>query len=217
MSEQVRGGGHAHPPMLERLVFFSDAVFAIAITLLVIEISAPHLPFNAGDVAHLQQLAQRIPNFIGFFVSFWVIAAFWGGHHSAFGLAGNYGRGLVGPNLAMLCAIAFMPFATAYMSENYGQRVPAILYNSVLLTTALLNLRLIRRVTSAPYVAADADPYEVAVHRARPWGVVGGAALALAVSFVAPFFAQPMLATIPLWIWIAVGRATRGIDRPVSA
>ena len=71
--------------------------------------------------------------------------------------------------MLLLCAIAFMPFATAYMSENYGQRVPAVLYNGVLLTTALLNLRLIRRVTSAPYVATEADPFEVAVHRARPW------------------------------------------------
>jgi uncharacterized membrane protein len=207
-------GGHPHPPMLERLVFFSDAVFAIAITLLVIEIGAPHLPHGAGDIAHLQQLAQRIPNFIGFFVSFWVIAAFWGGHHSAFGLAGHYAPGLIGPNLAMLCAVAFMPFATAYMSENYGARVPAVLYNSVLLVTALLNLRLVRKVTAPPYLADGADSFQVATCRGRPWGVVVGATLALIVSFIAPFFAQMTLATIPLWIAIAVRRTTRGVPRP---
>lgn len=143
-----------------------------------------------------------------------MIAAFWSGHHNAFGLAGNYAPGLVGPNLALLCAIAFTPFATAYMSENYGQRVPAIVYNLVLLTTALLNLRLIRRVTSAPYVATNADPLRLAVQRARPWGVVGGASLALVTSFIAPFFAQMVLATIPLWIAVAVRRASRNIPDP---
>lgn len=194
-------------PALERLIFFSDAVFAIAITLLIIEIKVPHLDHGVSDAAHLNALGALIPNFIGFFISFAVIGAFWAGHHRAFSLARHYAPGLILPNLMLLCAIAFMPFATAYMSENFGETVPHALYNTLLLVTGLLNLRLVRKVTGAPFVDEDASAEEIAMTRARGWGVTGGAALALALSFVVPQLSQFGLATVPLWIALGVRRA----------
>jgi uncharacterized membrane protein len=122
-------------------------------------------------------------------------------------MARHYAPGLIMPNLAMLCAIAFMPFATAYMSGNFGQKVPTILYDGVLTVTGLLNLRLVRKVTGAPYVDEHASPRDIAITRARGWGVTGGAALALAMSFVEPRFSQFALFTIPLWLKLAVRRA----------
>lgn len=206
----VAGTEHRAPPaVLERLIFFSDAVFAIAITLLIIEVHVPHLPHNSGAEAHLQALAELAPNFIGFFISFAVIGAFWAGHHRAFSMAAHYAPGLVFPNMAMLCAIVFMPFATAYMSGNFGQMVPTALYNALLLITGFLNLRLVRKVTGAPYVDETLDPGEIAATRARGWGVTIGAMLALAISFISPQFAQFALATIPIWAGLSVRRAKR--------
>jgi uncharacterized membrane protein len=199
----------AHP--LERLIFFSDAVFAIAITLLIIEVHAPHLPFGSSDREHLIALAQLIPNLVAFFISFAVIGAFWAGHHRAFSLARRWSPRLLVPNIAMLGAIVFMPFATAYMGTNMGQRVPTVMYNAVLLATALLNIRLVRLATSAPVVDEAADALTVARTRARGWGVAGGAALALAVAFVEPRLSQFALITIPLWLRLAVRRAEKRV------
>ena len=58
----------------------------------------------------------------------------------------------VAPNIMMLAAVVFMPFATAYMGMNMGQRVPTVLYDIVLLATGLLNIRLVRLATSPPVV-----------------------------------------------------------------
>src|SRR3569833_1931433 len=127
---------------LERLVFFTDAVFAIAITLLVSELHPPHVAPGGGHVAYLQALINMTPNFFGFFVSFWVIAAFWAGHHRAFALSGHYAPSLIMPNLALLCAIVFIPFTTAFMASYMGATVPTALYNLSLIATGLLNIRL---------------------------------------------------------------------------
>jgi uncharacterized membrane protein len=211
MIERDEGGPE---PMLERVIFFSDAVFAIAITLLTIEIGVPHLGAKAGVQEHLVALSQRIPNFIGFLVSFAVIAAFWNGHHRAFGLARTYAPGVKGPNFQLLCAIAFMPFSTAYMSENFGAVVPTFLYCLLLLVTGLLNIRLIRVVTSPPYVSASASPQEVGTIRLRGWGVVLGATVGLGMSLVQPVLSQVMLGTIPLWIWLLQRRTQAAQARP---
>ena len=205
------GGNHdsspAHP--LERLIFFSDAVFAIAITLLIIEVHPPHLDRHATDRDHLIALINLTPNFVSFFISFFVIAAFWAGHHRAFSLSKHWSPTLVGPNILMLAAVVFMPFATAYMGMNMGQRVPTVLYDVVLLTTGLLNIRLVRLATSPPVVDENVDPLTISRTRGRGWGVTMGAALALILAFFVPRLSQFALMTIPIWLRLGVKRAER--------
>ena len=206
-AEPDHGHTPAHP--LERLIFFSDAVFAIAITLLIIEVHPPTLGRNATDWQHGVALINLIPSFVAFFISFFVIGAFWAGHHRAFSLARHWSPKLVAPNTMMLAAIVFMPFATAYMGLNMGQRVPTVLYDTVLLATCLLNIRLVRLATSPPVADEHADPVTVAKTRARGWGVAGGAVIALALAFVVPRLSQFGLMTIPIWLRIATARAEK--------
>lgn len=184
---------------LERLIFFSDAVFAIAITLLVIELHPPHLARGIRDLAHVQALADLIPNFIGFLISFMVIGFFWMGHHRAFALAAHYSPRILGWNMALLGAIAFMPFATAYLSSNFLQRVPTIFYCAVMLLAALFNLKVNRTATSPPMVDENASAQDISYVRIRGLSVALGAATALVLSAILPTFGQLGLISIPLW------------------
>lgn len=186
-----------HP--LERLVFFSDAVFAIAITLLVIEIHAPHLGHDASDSEHWQALAQLIPSFVGFLISFAVVGLFWMGHHRAFALARHYHSRILGWNMALLAVIAFMPFVTAYMSANMNERVPSLVYSSAMVLAAALNLKVNWTATSPPIVDEAADPEAIANVRRRGLGVLLGAATAILTSLFVPIAGQSGLISIPIW------------------
>lgn len=198
--DMTTGSGDRPDHPLERLIFFSDAVFAIAITLLIIDVHAPEVPVRSPDHVYIQALLHLTPSLFGFFISFFVIGAFWAGHHRAFALAGHYSENLNRPNLLMLCSVVFMPFSTSFMSHNVGMLVPTQFYNLSLIATGLLNIRLIRIVTSPPVVSEAVSAERIAIVRARGPAVVLGALCAMLVAFWDPRFSQMALVTIPLWL-----------------
>lgn len=105
---------------IERLIFFSDAVFAIAITLLIIEIKIPHLlpEYTTAQVIHAY--LELTPKFMGFFVSFFFIGLYWTVHHQMMSYLVNYNPVLVWLNLLYLLSIVLFPFSTALDSEYAG-------------------------------------------------------------------------------------------------
>jgi len=119
---------------LERMILFSDAVFAIAITLLVIEIKIPEIHGDVSDELLLEGLKQLIPKFVGFLISFIFIGLYWTIHHRMFGFVTSYNRKLLFLNLLFLFFIALMPFSTGFYSEYAGKlfryqlRVPLTFY-----------------------------------------------------------------------------------------
>lgn len=175
---------HAVDALLERLIFFSDAVFAIAITLLIIEIHVPDLPADATPAAFGEALAHLIPSFFAFALSFLVIGLFWAGHHRMMGHATRFDLRLVWPNLLFLMTIAFMPFATAFMGANGDGFIPALFYNATLLASAVSFWWLTFRV--ARDGASTNGPAEVR----RAALTIAAAALCVALAFVAPRSSQ---------------------------
>lgn len=123
---------------LERMTFFSDAVFAIAMTLLVIEVRVPEV-HHATDHALAQALLDLLPNYIGFVVSFIVLGRFWVGHHHVMGMIEHADRRLVWINLLFLLAVAFMPFPTAVLSDYTSLRVGVGFYAGWLTLLGLMN------------------------------------------------------------------------------
>ena len=112
---------------LERLILFSDAVFAIAITLLVIELKVPELKDNET----LLEAFQKNDSFHGFFglaLSFVIIGQFWTNHHRLFGYVNNYTGKLLWLNLHMLFWIILMPFSSALISKYAGRNDVWMMY-----------------------------------------------------------------------------------------
>ena len=136
---------------LERLILFSDAVFAIAITLLVIEIKIPEIHEKpVTDNAVLHKLAELIPKFVGFLVSFLLIGQYWIVHHRMFSFVINFTDRLIWLNILFLFAIALMPFSTAFYSEYVlrGVVTPVIFYTANIALLGLANFLMWRYLSN---------------------------------------------------------------------
>ena len=108
-----------------RILALSDGVFAIAITLLVIQIA---LPATAEADVLPSALLRLWPRYLAYVLSFLVIARFWVAHHLAFRLIARYDSMLVWLNLLLLMFVAFLPFPTAVLGQHPGSPVAAVLY-----------------------------------------------------------------------------------------
>jgi len=135
---------------LERIILFSDAVFAIAITLLVLGIKVPHIEEHT-DYALINTLISLTPKFIGFFISFFVIGQYWIVHHKMFGFVDNYNGGLLWLNLFYLLSIVLMPFSTALYSENIKSTVSFVIYCSNVFGSGIIAFMLWRFIGSVKH------------------------------------------------------------------
>ena len=136
---------------LERLILFSDAVFAIAITLLVIEIKIPEIHEKpVTDNAVLHKLAELIPKFVGFLVSFLLIGQYWIVHHRMFSFVIDFTDRLIWLNILFLFAIALMPFSTGFYSEYVlrGVVTPVIFYTANIALLGLANFLMWRYLSN---------------------------------------------------------------------
>jgi uncharacterized membrane protein len=105
---------HLHPNETQRIEAFSDGVFAIAITLLIIEIGVPRL---TGDESLADALGDLWPSYGAYVLSFVMIGIYWANHHSLFRLFVRTDHFFLMLNVFFLMAIAFLPFPTAVLGE----------------------------------------------------------------------------------------------------
>jgi uncharacterized membrane protein len=136
---QAHDDAHAAPDHgLERLIFFSDAVFAIAITLLALDIRLPTGREIASEQDLLLALIEIWPRYLAYIVSFFVIGMYWMSHHRMFRSIVRYDRRLLFFNLLLLLCIGFVPFPTAILGEH-GNQVATIFYALTMLITGVVN------------------------------------------------------------------------------
>ena len=107
-----------HNFLIERIAFFSDAVFAIAITLMALEIRPPLV--HKGDTAEMvwDTFKELLPQFLGLLVSFWLIGLVWLRHHQLFRYVDKFDTRFMSINLWMLFTVILFPFSTSYLFNS---------------------------------------------------------------------------------------------------
>ncbi len=134
--------GAQNDSALGRLIAFSDGIFAVAITLLVLAIALPDLGNQQTDPNLQSHLLAAIPSVISFVISFLVVGIFWLSHHRLFQLIEDYGRPTLYANLFFLMTICFIPFPTGIVT-HYGQLTTALVFYAASMALAGLSLALL--------------------------------------------------------------------------
>jgi uncharacterized membrane protein len=123
---------------VERLAFFSDAVFAIAITLLVIEFKVPHIDENTTYANLWHEVVEMKFKFLALVLSFFIIANYWIQHHFLFKHIHNYNKKVIKASIFILLPIVFFPFTTAFFYESLiNEHVLVIPFRIFLLNNVL--------------------------------------------------------------------------------
>jgi TMEM175 potassium channel family protein len=111
-----------------RVLAFSDGLFAIAMTLLVVSITVPRI----ADGDSIKDLADALndltPAFVSFFISFAVIGRYWLAHHQFISMLKEMDQAIIGLNLVYLAFIAFLPFPTALLGEYFENPLTIAIY-----------------------------------------------------------------------------------------
>jgi uncharacterized membrane protein len=125
----------------ERLEAFSDGVFAVIITIMVLELKVP----QGSDLTALRPV---IPVFLSYALSFVFVAIYWNNHHHMLQAAKKVNGAVLWANLHLLFWLSFVPFITVWMGENHGVVLPVALYGSVLFLSGLAYYILSRALIS---------------------------------------------------------------------
>jgi uncharacterized membrane protein len=191
-SQEDRGSHRYGRDSLEfgRVANLSDAVFAIALTLLVLNIDAPGVPTDELAGA----LAAQTPQIAMFALSFFLVASAWWHHHRIFARLGWIEPGLIAINLGLLAAVALVPFPTSVLGSAPGSRAAVIPFIALFMLLSLLFVTLMMR---AQLLGAWDKPLPMSLFRwvLADWvSILGVYGACLLLAFWAPVVALVFLA-----------------------
>jgi uncharacterized membrane protein len=168
-----------------RTISFSDAVIAVAITLLALDLKVPQVPESSAAAELPRALLGLWPNLFSFVLSFWIIGSYWLAHRRISQLVGAYDRRMQLINLLFLMWIVLMPFSTALVGEYEHQQLPVVIYAVHNILTSLTLAWLWRHAArDSSLVEANLDPRVVRHSTFRALIVQGVFLLSIGISFV---------------------------------
>ena len=188
-----------------RIIGISDGVFAIAMTLLVLELKLPALDPSADSSVFAAALMEQVPGFIAWILSFAILCRLWIIHHGLMRTGNTRSWRFLAWNLVFLAAVSFIPFPTSLLSKHPDQVVSVVVF-------------------SGTYMVASFALFGMAVSYRRQTGSAGSATEGSSVArlvaiLVAVALSSCLLALVHPWlgvlIWVlypfasAVGRRSR--------
>ncbi len=180
----------------DRLAAFSDGVLAIIITIMVLELKVPHS-------AEWSALAETLPIFLSYTLSFVYIAIYWNNHHHLLHAVSRVDGRILWANNNLLFWLSLVPFATAWAGENHFARQPSILFGFALLMPAIAYTLLVIAILKN-------EGSEKTLARAIGNDNKGKASLALYICGIIAGFFQPLFAyafyVLVAFIWLIPDR-----------
>ena len=183
-----------------RLEAFSDGVFAIAITLLVLGVEIP----NARTPNLNDAINALVPNIVAYFIGFAVIGLFWVSHHAFFAEVERHDLRLLWSNLLFLSLVAAMPFTTGLIGEFSGQRDAVILFAANVSLASLAGLWSETAAVHSRLLRPNSHLYDWPF---PPWASLITPAvflISIPIAFIEPTVAQ--------YFWLTSLLASRFID-----
>ncbi len=200
---------------LERMLFFSDAVMAIAITLLVIDLRLPQLPPASAAAQLPAQFAALTPRIMSFVISFAVIGVYWSSHHRDFAYVTCYDGRLVLLNLVFLFFMVLMPFAASMLGQYGFLPLGTIVYGLAVAASGFsIGAMWCYATHNHRLVDPGLDPAFIRHRNAVALAVPLIFLLSLPFALLSPLIAQAMW-----WIgpFAAVLLSRRPVDQPVGS
>ena len=181
----------------ERIEAFSDGVFSVILTIMVLELRAPRQVSWAT-------LATLLPPLLIYFLSFIVVAIIWVNHHRAFYLTPFVNQKVLWLNNHLLLWVSLIPFVTALVGQDHGSSVSAALYGVVMLggSAAFSMLRLvISRLAEEP--GSQAESIHRSAHRRNIIGL-SLYAISIGAAFLSPLISYAIFTAVALLYFVPV-------------
>jgi len=196
---------------LDRISFFTDGVFAIAITLLVIEFKVPIIE-HPTDALLWDRLSHMGLLLLGFLISFCIVGYYWSVHHRIFGYIEKYTSRLIWLNLMFLFSVVLLPFTSGLLGEYASEtelHLPYGIYVANLCLTALMNAML--------WFYVNNPKHDILTHKISRERVLLGFYFTLVVpivfliSFIATLYEPTIGKLIPILIPFILKYGMKGI------
>jgi len=170
-----------------RITALADGIFAVAMTLLVLDLKLPEGVKLSTDAEVWHQLVDLKSHFVTYGLSFVVLGTYWIGHHFQFHFVRKVDRGFLGLNLLFLLFITLLPFSTNLLGGTHDLHVPVVVYGINLLLLSLLFLLNIRYLTRRPELCHEGfTPSQITNYYRRSLLAVLILVASIAISFYSP-------------------------------
>lgn len=200
---EERGPGDIGKQRIEAL---SDGLYAIALTLLVLDLKVPALGAHGTNADLLRALQELLPKGLTWFLSFWVMAVLWLSQVRIYHFVHSLTRAMVRLELVQLACVSLMPFSTALIGEHGDLPAAAVLYAANMLAITLTGALRTRALLHHPHVHVQPIPPDVlGALKRRAYVLPACAATACALGFFYPGW--NMLAMLPMVFIRAPGPA----------